>query len=81
MNDIVTAERIAVLESQVEYFNSQLILDRAERKQELSELSDKIDTLLSLKERGAGAFWLFGIIFGSGIIAAVTSIVTWFKGG
>lgn len=81
MNDVVTAERIAVLESQVEHLNAQFILDRAERKQELSELGDKLDELLSLKDRGAGAFWLFGIIFGSGIIGVVTALVSWIKGG
>jgi len=65
VNDIVTAERIAVLESQVEHLNAQFVLDRAERKSELGEVSEKLDNLLSLKERGAGAFWLFGIISGS----------------
>lgn len=81
MSDIITAERVAVLESQVEHLNAQMVLDRAERREEIGELSSKIDELLSLKHKGAGAFWLFGIIFGSGIIAAATAIVSWFKGG
>lgn len=70
MNDIVTAERIAVLENKVEE-----LIKSDER------INSKLDQLLSLKDRGAGAFWLFGIIFGSGVIAAATAIVSWFKGG
>lgn len=81
MSETITAERVAVLESQVEHLNAQMVLDRSERKQELEVLSGKIDELLTLKNKGAGAFWLFGIIFGSGIIAAATAIVSWFKGG
>jgi hypothetical protein len=40
---------------------------------------DRMSQLLELKHKGAGAFWLFSLIAGSGLIGAVSYLVDWLK--
>ena len=64
------AERIAVLEHKVEAM-----------EENLKGISQKLDTLLELKSKGLGAFWLVGLIFGSGIIGIAVTAFSLFKPG
>lgn len=64
------AERIAVLEHKVEAM-----------EENLKGISQKLDTLLELKSKGLGAFWLVGLIFGSGIIGIAVTAFSFFKPG
>lgn len=52
-----------------------------ERVDELStrmgRVEDKLDQLLSLKNKGAGAFWLVGLIISSGVLTAVIEVIRW----
>lgn len=63
------AERIARVEEQV-----------IELKIKVDRLEDKIDELLRLRYKGAGAFWLASALIGTGIIGVVAQIVNFFGG-
>lgn len=62
------AERIAILETKYETM-----------EQNLKEISTKLDTLLELKSKGLGAFWLVGIILSSGILGLIVTATSFFK--
>jgi hypothetical protein len=68
-HDATQAERITALEVRVEE-----LIDGQKT------MNGKIDDLLSLKHKGAGAFWLASILVGTSIAGFVTQIVSWFKG-
>lgn len=62
-------ERIARLEERVSELDS-----RMER------IEQKLDALLELKNKGAGAFWLMSLIVGSGVLGLVIEGVKWLSG-
>ena len=62
------AERIAALETEV-----------TNLKEEVREMNRKLDNLLALKNKGAGAFWLGGILFGTSLAAFLTYVLSWFR--
>ena len=41
--------------------------------------NEKLDELLTLKNKGMGAFWLMSLIAGSGIIAWAMTMVKWIR--
>ena len=55
------AERIARLETEVSIL-----------REELKDANRKLDDLLALKAKGAGAFWLMSILFGAGFAAILS---------
>lgn len=63
------AERITALEVKV---------DSLMHNQEA--IKEALDELLSLKNKGMGAFWLVSILFGSAFGVAISYISDWFKG-
>jgi hypothetical protein len=44
-------------------------------------MESKLDDLLALKNKGAGVFWLFSAIIGSGILGLIFQVVGYFKHG
>lgn len=62
-------ERIARLEEKV-----------SELDIKMERIENKLDELLELKNKGAGAFWLVSLIVGSGIITVLIEGVRWFTG-
>ena len=64
------AERIAILETKFEAM-----------EENLKDISQKLDTLLELKSKGLGAFWLVGLIFGSGVLGILVTAFSFFKPG
>lgn len=62
-------ERISVLESR---------LNTLERQ--LEGMDKKLDDLLILRYKGAGAFWLAATLIGTGIVGAISQLFTWFRG-
>lgn len=62
-------ERMAVLETKFQTMET-----------EVSEINHKLDDLLALKAKGAGAFWLASSLFGVGFSFVVSFILDWFKG-
>lgn len=65
---MTTNERIAILETK---------LARVEEQHE--QMLDKLNQLLELKFKGAGAFWLAAALLGTGIVSTVTSFLHWIK--
>lgn len=65
----VYGERIARMEERVDELSSRL-----------ARVEYKLDKLLELKAKGAGAFWLVGLIVSSGIIATIVGWFRWFSG-
>lgn len=65
---LTQAERIAGLEVQVQTLS-----------EDVKAMNRKIDELLALKNKGAGAFWLVSIVVGSGLVGLVGLLVNWLK--
>lgn len=63
------AERIARVEEQV-----------IELKTKVDRMEGKIDELLALKYKGAGAFWLASALIGTGIVGFITQVFHFFGG-
>lgn len=64
------AERLAVLE----YKDSQ-------REDQLKSIETKLDSLLELRSKGVGAFWLATSLLGTGLVGLVYALANYFKGG
>ena len=62
------AVRLALLESNV----TSLVTIMEERDK-------KLDELLTLKHRGMGAIWLASLIFGSSLLAAAGTLISWIR--
>lgn len=62
------AVRLALLEANV----SSLLAVMEERDR-------KLDELLTLKHRGMGAIWLASLLFGSSMLAALATLISWIK--
>lgn len=65
----VYGERIARLEERVSELDTRM--ERIEKK---------LDELITLKNKGAGAFWLVSLIAGSGLIATIVEVARWLSG-
>lgn len=61
-------ERIMALEVRV-----------AEMQVQQREINDKLDTLLAIRNKGLGAFWLASTLLGTGIVGFVVQIISWWK--
>lgn len=62
-------ERIATLEAKEKAI-----------EQRLTDIDKKLDDIISLKNKGLGAFWLASALVGTGIAAFVANLIDWFKG-
>ena len=60
--------RISALESLIKSY-----------KEDMENIEAKLDQLLTLKNKGAGAFWLVTIIASSGVLGILGTIFDWFK--
>lgn len=74
------AQRIAVLETQVQQLTSSINDYVHEDRLEKRAIRRDLESLLSLKHKGAGAFWLASALAGTGIVTIVLSLVDWAKG-
>ena len=63
-------ERIAVLETRFD----QLIIDN-------KDIKDKLEELVNLKHRGLGAFWLVGLIIGTGVVGFISTVLGFLNKG
>ena len=45
-------------------------------EKKVDKMDEKLDQLLALKYKGAGAFWLASVLFG----IAITGVITWLRG-
>lgn len=70
------AERLVALELQVK----SITLTQQKYEDHWKEVNGKLDELLSLRNKGIGAFWLASILTGTGIIGVLVSMFDWFRG-
>lgn len=64
-----TEERLAVLETRV-----------GDLKENIEGMNDKLDTLLALRNKGAGVFWLISALFGTSVIGLMTWMIDSVRG-
>lgn len=69
-------ERILLLE----YKDTLRAVELQDMTQELKETNKKLDELLTLRNKGVGAFWLASALLGSGIVGSAVLIIDWLKG-
>ena len=75
MTEGTHGERIRALEIQMNVLTSSS--EEAKRRHE--SMDAKLDSLLELRNKGMGAFWLVTTIVGAGFIGMVTTIIEWLK--
>lgn len=80
------AERLVTVEVEVrelkkafEEHKTQTKENFEETKSELSEVNRKLDDLLTLRNKGAGIFWLISGLFGAGIVGAFWQFISWIR--
>lgn len=73
-------QRIAVLEVKFEEMSKKMDAHIMETREENKSLGIKLDSLLTIKNKGVGAFWLASALIGSGIIGMAVSFMQWLRG-
>lgn len=68
-------ERLTALEVKFD----QYLTAQAERDKKDLERDTKLDSLLELRDKGLGAFWLISALIGTGLLGLVITAVGWFK--
>lgn len=66
--NVTQAERITALEIQVSYLVA-----------EQQETNKKLEELLTLRNKGAGIFWLASVLFGTSIIGVISYLIPWVR--
>lgn len=66
--NITQAERITALEVRV--------TDLLKTQQ---ETNDKLDELLTMRNKGIGAFWLASTLLGTGIVGFIVQFIDWWR--
>lgn len=65
----VYGERIARVEERVKELDDRM-----------ARIEGKLDDLIALKYKGAGAFWLASILFGTSVMGVFTMVISYFRG-
>lgn len=68
-NMTTQAERLAKLEERVNALEGKV----DELRHDVTSMNGKLDDLLALKYKGAGAFWFFSLIMGTGVLGFLYS--------
>lgn len=71
------AERLARLETEMK----QVLANHVRYDSVFADINTKLDSLLTLRHKGAGAFWLASILMGTGIVGFFSAIVEYFRHG
>lgn len=69
---MTNAERLAALEAEFK-------LHREQTEKDMNELKSDMKSLLSLKSKGQGVFWLATTLFGTSFALFISYVVSWFK--
>lgn len=48
-------------------------------EERMERIENKLDELLELKNKSAGAFWLISLIVGSGVLGMVGTLFSWWR--
>jgi hypothetical protein len=74
-------ERLARMEVQVEELKASLQEHKADTARHLVEINDKLDGLLTLRNKGAGVVWLVSGLIGTGLISGMVELMHYLFGG
>lgn len=74
------AERLVSVEVEVRELKKAFEEHKAETKDNFSEINNKLDDLLALRNKGAGVFWVASGLLGTGIITMFWQFVQWLRG-
>ena len=69
-------ERLARVEEQVKSLATKV----EGHDKRFDEISDKLDELLALRNKGVGAFWLMTTLVGTGIVSGAAAFFKWILG-
>jgi hypothetical protein len=72
---ITQGERITALEIQV----ANLVKVHEEDSKRRQELTNKLDDLLAMRNKGIGAFWLASTLLGTGIVGFIVQLISWWR--
>lgn len=67
-------ERIARMEVEVQELKRSFSEHKEATEKRFDEINEKLDSLLTLRSKGMGAFWLASLLFGTGIIGAMVKL-------
>ena len=73
-------ERTAALEVRLEALEESMAKHSEESRRRQEAIEQKLDSLLSLKQQGMGAFWLASSLVGVGFIGFIGTVFEWWKG-
>lgn len=76
---MTNAERLTAIEVEFRLHREQTEKDMKELKTQNETMQKSIESLLSLKSKGQGAFWLATTLFGTSFALFITYVVSWFK--
>ena len=74
------AERTARVEVEVLALKESLDEHKKETEKQFSDIVTKLDSLLALRNKGAGVFWLISSLLGVAVISGVSDTLLWLVG-
>ena len=78
--NLAQGERLAGVEVEVRELKKSFEDHKINTTHQFDELKDKLDELLTLRNKGIGAFWLASSLIGTGIVGLFFQLLHWFKG-
>lgn len=73
-------ERLTRMEVEVQALKESFDEHKQETKEKFNEINDKLDDLLTLRNKGAGVFWLITTLVGTGIIGGAWQVLNFLFG-
>lgn len=71
------AERLTKLEVEMK----QVMANQDKFEIVCTDISSKLDSLLTLRHKGVGAFWLASLLMGTGILGFLHALMDYFRNG
>jgi len=71
------AERLAKLEVEMK----QVMANQDKFEIVCTDINSKLDSLLTLRNEGVGAFWLASLLMGTGVVGFFYALMDYFKNG
>jgi hypothetical protein len=73
-------ERIVRVEVELQDLRKAFDEHKDQTNEKFTEINTKLDSLLALRNKGAGIFWLMSSLIGAGIIGGAVQLFHWLVG-
>ena len=73
----INTERLARMEVEVTELKAAFKEHKDATEKRFDEINGKLDSLLALRNKGAGIIWLISGLVGTGIIGALLELIHW----